>query len=99
MAVPARAEQSRERAQELALPVALDAREPDDLAWPDVEVDIVESRPGEPATLSSGSAPAASSALAGKAWSTARPMIRRRISASETLAAATVPRVSPSRST
>ena len=44
-----RAQQSRERAQELALAVALDAREPDDLAGPDIEVDIVEARAREPA--------------------------------------------------
>ena len=49
VAVPLERSESGECAQELALPVALDACEPDDLAGPDVEVDFVEARPGEAA--------------------------------------------------
>ena len=57
MTVPLARSETRERAQELALAVALDACEPDDLARPDVEADIVEARAGEAAARSaSGSA-------------------------------------------
>ena len=98
--VPLARQQAGERAQELALPVALDARQPDDLARAGRRGDVVEARPGEPAHAQQRlGVSAASVALGGNACSTERPMIRRRISASDTPAAANVPRVSPSRST
>src|SRR5713226_8996766 len=40
---PARGKQARERAQELALAIALDARQPDDLARSQLEIDLVEA--------------------------------------------------------
>ena len=45
----ARRQQAGEAAQELALPVALDAGEADDLAGSDIEVDAVEARAAQPA--------------------------------------------------
>ena len=66
--VPLRAQQAGERAQELALAVALDACEPDDLAGTDVEADLVEARAGESARRSGAARPrAASVALGGNA--------------------------------
>ncbi len=74
-----------ERAQERALAVALDAGEADDLAGRDAQGDVVEAGAAEarrPRAAPRGRSPLAR-ACAGKTWSTARPMISRRISPSE----------------
>ena len=73
-----------ERAQELALAVALDAGEADDLARPRPRGRRSWKRgPLRPSTRAEASTVDARWPSAGKTCSTARPMIRRRISASE----------------
>ena len=97
---PVRGLEAGERAQELALAVALDAGEPDDLARLDVERDVVEAAAAQALDVEQrrGRLDLAR-ASPGRPGRRTRPMIRRRISPSETSAAANVPRVSPSRST
>ena len=92
--------EAREGAQELALPVALDAREPDDLARSNDQVDVGEPRAAEAADLQEDRRrPPGGSGLGGKTRSISRPAMSSRTRSSVTSARANVPRSSPSRRT
>ena len=98
--LPARRDHPGERAQERALPVALDAGEPHDLARLDVERDVVEAAAAE--RLRPRAAPWPARRRRASRGRPGRPRGRRSAAGSRPRrcrAASKVPRVSPSRST